>query len=426
MKFKKGILLTTLTFIAIFSINIFSGVQAATSSIVTIKTFNLEKMGYTVAEKTIYKIIDTSGDKKSLYCIKAGPGFGSNDMGGSTNGISATSYTNGTAINSGVGDLRKKDNIAPKYKTSLPQNDENYKALIWILDQCYVPAKNDNDNERAKKNKELLLDSVEKYIAQYENEDSDNPKYSLKDLFGTNGKKLTDFIKDTDIIFVQQLAIWHYTNPNESSYYFNNMPTFEADNTVNGPLKKEYPNDEARIRACGALFDYLVQTAKEQSTSYDYTQNGNTSAPVQFDDTKLSIKNLENKDRKIIGPYKIKKIRNDVTYSLQATVTDGNNSEITDIKYVNSDGSAIDNNKNDINNVLEKEFYISVPSTTDTSSVKLNISGSFMVTTLTYWGEKNIDTRSSTAQPVVQIEKEEIQFNDSKTVEEEEKEKKLT
>lgn len=246
MKLKKGILLTVLTLAIVTIMGIFSSVQAA---IATKRTLTLRETGYTVDEKKVYRIVDKANDRnETFYCIKGGPGFGSTEW-----TINPTEYTNATGVGGVVGDLRNPDNINTTYKNALPQNADNYKGLMYVLDKCYVPAKNNVDGEvdRAAKDKKALIDAVSAYIGE---------------------TILPTDITDADIFMVQQLAIWHFTNVADDGYGFDSLPNF----SLNGKLLDPTHNDDDEIKwnACSALFDYLIDVPAD----YDYTKNTNGTA----------------------------------------------------------------------------------------------------------------------------------------------------
>jgi hypothetical protein len=75
----------------------------------------------------------------------------------------------------------------------------NYNKILWILDNMYVPAKSDEDQERANKDKTTLLSNA-----------------------GISSN-FFNIITDDDIEVIQQLAIWYYTNFDEVDYNSENI-----------------------------------------------------------------------------------------------------------------------------------------------------------------------------------------------------------
>lgn len=400
MKLKKGILLTALTFITISSIGLFSSIQAATAN--TPKTLNIKALrnsgyGYQVVNnstKFIWKIYDVNRDiNETFYCIKGGPGFGSSDMGGTT--IKETDYTE-------YFDMKDPDSITSKYLNAIPDpKSKDYERLMWVLDQCYVQPKTNassSDREKAAEYKKALLDAVETYAAKYPGvyENTSN----IHD-------KLTDNLTEDDIDAIQQLAVWHYTN--DDDYHVANNPSIKINSIkgTDGNYKELDINDDedaARIHAMDALFDYLTKTPKESGFSYDYKKQ-NSSKPAQI--AKNNITFETSGDRIIVGPYKIEELRN-IQYSLTGTFTDGNNKEIKDIKFLNNNKEEV-SKETTLKDLVGSNFYISIPSTTNTSNIKFTINGNFWTTEIIYW---SVENPSSVDQPVVQIEKINKPFSD--------------
>ena len=65
----------------------------------------------------------------SIYCIKAGPGFGSESYQNTI--VNYTQYFN----------MKDPDAIELPYREELPTDATTYNELIWVLDHLYIPAK---------------------------------------------------------------------------------------------------------------------------------------------------------------------------------------------------------------------------------------------------------------------------------------------
>ena len=407
MKFKKGILLTALTLVTISVIGTFSNVQAKTATTpitLSIKALRSSGQGYKVTnngEKYIWKIYNTKNDvNETFYCIKGGPGFGSGTMGTT---ITPTDYTE-------YFDMKKPEEITSKYLSALPDTtSKGYERLMWVLDQCYVEPKtnaSDADKKIAEENKQSLLDEVEKYAAKYP---------GVYDNTSLINAKLTDNLTDDDIDAIQQLAIWYYTN--DDAYHVEGNPTIKI-NAVMGSdgnyinLDVNDDEDAARIHAMDALFAYLTQTPKETGFSYDYKNTSSSSKPVEIANTSITFETSDS--RTIVGPYKIEELR-DISYTLEGVFTDGNGDEITDVQYLDSSKNSLATGTS-LKDLVGSNFYISIPSTTDTSNIKFSISGSFFSTDVTYW---SVENPSGVDQPIVQIEKVNKLFSDEIDAQEE-------
>ncbi|MCI9177405.1 MAG: Cys-Gln thioester bond-forming surface protein [Clostridia bacterium] len=404
MKLKRGILFIIILFLTMLVISSFGTVKAATGSLyLNIKMLRNSGYGYQLAngQKNVWKIYEVGGNvDDTIYCLKGGPGFGSGDF--ATGSPQETHYTQ-------YFDLKNPSSITPSiYLNALPTvNSLNYTALIWILDNCYVAPKAGASTEKrqeAAENKRILLEAAAAYAKAEGNPD-----------ISSSGREFS-YLTDDDIDATQQLAVWYYTNPT-GPYH---VTTFEFWlNRVAGTDGNYQPLDEVdggaiftrgeeRAAACQALFDYLVETPQKPGFTYDYASSGLTQAPVQLADTNITA--VPQGDRIIIGPYRIEELRN-IKYSLEKTILDGNGNTI-------SNAILLDRNQNEVassttlKDLIGQNFYISVPTGTNTSRVEFKISGSFFTTTTTYWSVAN---PGATDQPVVKIEKTPNTYEDEKT-----------
>ena len=405
MKLKKGILLTALTLMTVSVMGMFNNVQAATSKTLSIKALRKSGFGYQVVNnstKYIWKIYDTNDKNETFYCIKGGPGFGSSNMGQT---ITPTEYTQSF-------DMKNPDEITSKYLNAILDPDsKQYERLMWVLDQCYVqPKKNASDDEItiAQESKRNLLNAVDEYIEKHPGI-YDNPSYIYD--------KLTDILDEyeEDIDAIQQLAVWYYTN--DDDYHVNRNPTIKMNSVkdVNGNYQALDINDDedaARIHAMNALYAYLTQTPQASGFSYDYA-NGAKNANPQFEDTTVEIE--ENGDRIIVGPYRINENSENANYSLRGTITDGNNDRITDVIFLDRNKQELRTNPTleNLKEIVEQDFYISLPSTVNQTNIEFYIEGNCFKTEVTYW---SVENPGEVDQPIVQIEKTNRGFDDEKTV----------
>ena len=188
MKLKKKNVLILLTLMFILMTSMFSMVSARTEN----KWFGLELLresgnGYIVNGKNVWEICSygtgttpsaVADHSETIYCLRAGIGFGSNNWGNSE--TEKKLYTSSFDM--------KQEKIPAEYLSVLPEG-ETYKKMLWILDNSYVAPKTAQEQNTANEYKNKLLEKAG--IPQSEN-------------------KLTD----EDIDAVQQLAIWYFTNPN--------------------------------------------------------------------------------------------------------------------------------------------------------------------------------------------------------------------
>ncbi len=391
MKLKKGIISIVILFLTICTISSFSEVKAAIGSkYLNIKMLRNSGYGYQLGStrKNVWKIYEVGGNMDdTIYCLKGGPGFGSSDyMSGTPQETHYTRYF----------DLKDPDSIPATYKNNLPNtNSNNYKALLWILDNCYVAPKQTASTivkNEAAEDRKRLLQAVLNYAIEEGNPDITSD-YELSQL------------TDDDIDATQQLAVWYYTNRAGDGYHVESFEFYV--NAIKGtdgnyqPLSDTltFPDGSDRAIACKALFDYLVETPQKTGFTYDITNNITDSAPAQIATTASTTIEKSN-GRYIIGLYTIKQLR-DVQYLLDMAITDENGNAITDYTILDQSKTPITNIRTP-KDLIGANFYISVPDTITAQTIKLNISGSHSYAKATYW---SVENPGNTDQPVVLVEK---------------------
>ncbi len=360
------------------------------------------------SSKNIWKIYDTGNSTKNytIYCLKGGPGFGSRNM-FNTTPVSQT-YTK-------YFDMRNPENIPEQYTkyysgseyiNILPEpNSTEYKAIMWILDNCFILPETNNveTSESNITTGNLKRDNLISAAKEYANE-------SYPDASSSDFDKLTD----DDIDVVQQLAIWYYTNPSGDEYHVDD--TFElwlnqkkgdvAQSSTYKSLSERgiFTNGQERADACQGLFYYLTETPR--NLNYDYKNVNTSEKPVKFSQTKVTMQELE--DRYVFGPYKLETEKQG-NYNLTAVVTNGSNSDqVSDVKYLDSGKSPVQDGRT-LDQLVGTEFYISLPNTVDYSKITFKISGKYYTTEANYW---SVETPKETDQPVVKVEEKEHIFTD--------------
>ena len=401
---RKGIIFITILLLTTFILSLSNIVKAATGSMyLNIKFLRSSGYGYKLgnSNKNVWKIYETDGNgndkglNSTIYCLKGGPGFGSSDyVSGTPQETHYTQYFN----------LKDPNSITPaKYKNVLPDtSSKEYKALLWILDNCYVAPKTNPTTEeanRAVQDKQNLIDSAAEYAKEVGNTD-----VTISEL---------ELLTDDDIDAVQQLAVWYYTNPEGDPYHvtsfdFSLNSVQGTENSIPKSLFDFADNGRERAQACQALFDYLVQTPQKADFTYTIDNSNVTPNPIKIADTDAKI--VKNGDNYIVGPFRLQRQGN-INYSFDAKFLDQNNTVISSITLLDSNK---DQTNKSIKNLVGEDFYISVPTSANIESIKLEISGSYTTTKSTYWSVENPD--SAKDQPVVKVEKSKVDFNDSKTV----------
>ena len=406
---KKILPLTLFLFLIITIISPFNVINASSGTMnLSIKMERSSGYGYQLANsiKNIWKIYDTGNDRNyTIYCLKGGPGFGSNDIFNATPVPQA--YTH-------YFDMRHPENIPDEYKkyysgsgyvNILPDPDSQaYKSIMWILDNCFIlPERNSgepvsSDITTGNTKRDNLISAAKAYAKQ-----------SYDDAKASDFDKLTD----DDIDVVQQLAIWYYTNQS-GEYHVNDtfelwLNTRKGDVTQTNtyrPLSERnlFTNGEARAKACQGLFYYLIETPKE--LDYDYKNANNRNQTVQINDSEATME--VSNDRYIFGPYKLEKT-GIANFELTGKVTYGTSDTVAqDVKYLNEGKSQVPESTQ-LSDLIGKKFYISLPNTIDYSKVKFSITGKYYTTEANYW---SVETPEAKDQPVVKIEEKENTFTD--------------
>ena len=364
MKIRKGIFSVLIIVLAIMISGLISNVNAATAEqplYLGLEQYRSSGYSYKALEKIMWKIAsyeDETGSNpstnKTIYCIKAGPGFGSTDMGGS--------YVGAVKIRPYAQKFNLKDinSITGNYLNVLPSGTK-YNSLVWVLEHCYVPENDVNGEYRT----ELLT------AAQIPNSK----------------------ISDDEIDVAQQLAIWYFTNDDEyqikeGTFYYAVKEKADADYIDIGD---KFTNGDNRNDDAVTLFNYLVDQGTANANIVP-TQN-NTENPISIDSSNSTI--VLEEDNYILGPYTINEEVN-IEYTLTATLKNGE----TDIPFtiLNQDKEEVE-----LKDTVKNEFYISVPASSYVSGLKFEIIAKTYETTLTYWSVTNAPT---TDQPVVEIGKE--------------------
>ena len=344
------------------------------------------------ANKPVIKVVKSSDSNgtsmknessdEAIFCIKDGIGFGSSD---GANGSTASVVNYNQYF-----DMRKPGEIASPYKNNLPQDNTNYKKLMWVLEHSVNPS-----------------DTAATAILLNEAGISDNDFNNYKQS-GFNNNSI-DKIKKDVIEVAEQAAIWHYTNsgtdydPGDSPNFFRtNNNTGDTAINIDDLYNGSFEDDPITI-----LYSYFIDGA-DKATNYDYTQSGLTEISID----KSSVTSKTEGTNFIIGPYKINKTGND-NFNLVATITDGTNT-INNAKILKSDKTTEINGANyseKVKNSIGSTFYISVPVSDNLSKVVLSISGNTTGKTITYWSAPA--TQISVTQPIAIVKNETKSFKDS-------------
>ena len=350
---------------------------------------------YSFNGKQIFKIVKYNdangatqvGDNASIYCVKAGPGFGSESY--ENRIINYTQYFN----------VKDPDSIEQPYRNQLPTDMTTYNELVWVLDHLYIPAKTGASSEEvalAEESKQNLL----------------NNAGVPEDSFLRNEATYGDVIEDM-LECIQQVAIWYFTNPEGDPYH--NLYTDVLEIYINGrSWTTQYPVSDLSNTEVDQIYGYLVNGAIEAvRNGYTYEDSIIGASPISFDKSAATV-NIENSNY-ILGPYKIEEISNgEYTLSTELYSTEGTITNATVLDQ-NKQVIATENNLTEkIQATIGNNFYISVPVSSNISNATLSINAEYYNTTQTLWtvGQASVATN----QPVVIVSRDKQNYKDAATI----------
>ena len=378
------------SFVIIFSVMV-GTILALTTSVKAESTnpiyLGLESLrssgyGYQQSAKKVWKIAsyssansgETADFSKTIYCIKAGPGFGSSDM--STGGV-ATKSTYNQRFN-----LKDLSSITSPYKDVLPTGT-NYNKLMWVLDHLYLIPATENTAEKNAFLKSVIPDET----------------YSG--------------ITSDEIDVIQQLAIWYFTNPTGTYHYsadeinlYRNA-TYKVDS--NYKAFDDLLGDDGldKIDALKALYSYYIDNANANSS---YVSTDVSSNPVEL--VTSSATTTQVNGNLVFGPYKINQLI-DTNYNLSATYKDLNGNTITPTIAVKNASGTIASTSKTLKQLVGTEFYLMVPASSNIMGITMDITVSGTNRTARYWSVANAP---NTEQPVVIIEETPYSYNITNTI----------
>ena len=325
--------------------------------------------GYKVSDKYVWKIVTYSGSAinydRTLYCLKAEQGFFT-----ATPGVFKETYDLSY-------DFMDKSSMSP-----LPVPSQYYNQIVWILNHSYIPSAS-----TASTDKVTLLQNA-----------------------GITNSELTD----DDIDVVQQLAIWYFTNYDDSTYHKDMLgeasfqTVLQSTKTSGGTSEYKAIEDinQTRYDQMDKLFVYLVENAKKATES-----SNSTSSPISMGNTTPTVE--VSGSNYIVGPFKIDK-NNDTPYTISFSITDQSGKSL-DGKY-----TLLDSNKSQTSQTLAQlvgsNFYLRIPISTVNSenitSLRFSMNGNYTITTATYWTKSG----DNTVQPIVELGRTPKTFSGNKEV----------
>lgn len=350
-------------------------------------------------EHTVFKIIKNNGTKyiyeDALYCLRSGLGFG--------NSANQNTLNNQERLDDDITYTEKfnlKTNatsVMNYYRNTIGYNitNEEYNSILWIIDNMYLPEHKDSEEMKA-----TLLKNVLKYDGGI-------------NVASTDLENLTD----DDIEFVQQIALWYFSNYDENGEQnsLSLLDTYVLSNTtkIDGESLSE-----SKQKAIDSLYKYFVENALAHVTDYgigDLRETTNTKPQINVNSTSKTV--AEDNGFTVIGPFNITETNGNVDYNRRIEVKDKNGTIIpekqdnTPIIYVVKEPTSMIPDYNSVEEAIGKgNIYLKISNRLaeafDLSDVNIEASctyGKSYKTTATLWLAANDDE-----QPVLKVEKEEI------------------
>ena len=298
---------------------------------------------YQIAETTVFKIIE-DGDTTyadALYCLdaeKSFPGILNNEQIGIT-------YKN-------VADLKDDTDINVE---ALGLSNENYNALIWLVDNMYLR------KQAPEQKDEFLKKAFKDYI--------ENKGISLDEIKAT--------LTDDDIEVIQQWAMWNFTNSDVAKYTsLGSISIYDPLSGKSGSYVTVAKDANRQIYA-SALYDYLVASAKAgvaDDVKYPHIA-------VKADDITTTIDGEYYK----VGPFKVESGNVDsASYKLE--LVDYNKNLIDRSAYeILIEGENAFTKKN-VDQIFDTNYYIYLPMENNTiANLSLYLEYNKYQTKVTLW-----------------------------------------
>ena len=257
------------------------------------------------------------------------------------------------------------DSEVQKWASSVGITEENYKALMYLLNNLYAkkldPSYKDTFIEKA---------FAEKFKSDEEQE-IDPP---------TTVQMVKENLTDDDIEVIQQWAIWSFTNgtgTTDNKAVYDSLGSIEVTKLVpsgEGAGVKEVKDNlkDPRKEYAGILYEYLVNSAK-QAVRDGYTPNSeSTNTYPSLDksrDVKMEVDST--KEYYKVGPFKINGETAPSNFKITVSSEGG---DLTSLDYKVYEGeNDVTSSKRDFNFDFNKDYYIYLPIESKISSIKVKI-----------------------------------------------------
>ena len=379
---------------------------------------------------TMFKIYEQDDEEYKIpyYCLRGRVGFGATPD--SDVSSEAVKYKRIGEMHKNAQDLISRYNEVYANENGGNVNlGANYNQILWILDNIYIPTDNEENGYTAENFKTELFNRVEQYVRNT----TINNNYVIN---STQRKQITD----DDLEVIAQLAIWYYTNKDDTDPISVSRPERNI-STYLGFIDEDlnYNNNimsMERKEILNYIYQYYIDTANEYASGYgDANEREIVSISREFDKTlelKIESIDLPEENPRIelpenhyfkIGPFKIGDNTQNTISQNDIILIDNNGTVVPRVKqnipvyyFMNSDGEQIITDDNSLHEGTV--YYLKVlkaPVTLnnyDMTTVTLKTSSHYFRTTADiYESEEN----PSESQIVVRIDKKLIEVEDEIT-----------
>ncbi|MGN1299524.1 MAG: hypothetical protein ACI4UE_06055 [Candidatus Scatovivens sp.] len=332
------------------------------------------ELGYKINNYGILKIVNTEGTETedNFYCLEPNKSFPE---------AVTENYNN-------VGNL---ENLSIEKILSYKQElgEEKYNSILWLSKNiCMQEASDEKINSYIAKAFEEFIDYTynrgEQFVYNDKTYDGTSDENEYKAAYI---QTIREYLTEEDINVSQQIALWYLTNPTDNRYYDNKdiYTGNEMENYKNGynpetgfflynvpaiSLEKIEAGEDSTIedinnitkKYLNILTNYLITNAKRHE---------NISETVNYptiDKTKQAVATVagNNDEYYVVGPFKINSngATNSNKYEIKLSV---DNYEIFEDKECTN---KIEEN---IQSILDKEYFVRISSKLNVSKVTLNI-----------------------------------------------------
>lgn len=333
---------------------------------------------------TIFKIMKKNGTSYSyedaLYCLRSGLGFGNTEFAGDLSEITDVTYIESYNLKTDA------TAVINYYRNTIGYNISNteYNSILWIIDNMYLP-------EHA--------DSV-----------------AMKEKLLENAQIVNSELTDDDIEFIQQMALWYFSNYDENGGQnaLSLIDTYVLSNTTK--IENESLS-ETKARQVDTLYRYLIDSAKAHATDYGTGDSRNVLSVKPTITINSGSKTVTtDQGYSVIGPFSITKTDGNVDYELELQVKDKNGKIIpekdgeTPIIYVVKNATDMRTDFTSVKDTIgQGDFYLKISNRFATEYDLTNASIEAICeydkryqTTATLW------LGDAEEQPVIKIERNEI------------------